>query len=302
MFCSDDLHPDDLLKGHINSTVRRAIARGFDPITVIKSCTLNPVKHYNLGVGLLRQGDSADIIITDGLESFNILKTFVDGVLVAENGNSYIPEVEFQNINHFEAEKITQTDLEVHAGKGKLQVMKALDGQLITEPVLMEPLIKNSLAIADPSRDLAKIVVMNRYRPSKPSIAFVTGFGLEKGAIGSTVAHDSHNIIAVGTNDDDLVTAINLLVENKGGIVGVDKLRKMELSLPVAGLMTDESGEDVARKYESLDGMAKSMGSSLRAPFMTLSFMALLVIPYLKLSDKGLFDGKMFQFTDLYTN
>jgi len=302
MLCSDDLHPDDLMKGHINSIVKRAIHMDYDPVSVIRSCTLNPVEHYDLDVGLLQEGDDADIIVIDNLSDFNVLRTYIKGNLVAENGKPLIPRIDFEPINHFNAEKIQVQDIAVPAREGNIRVIQALDGQLITKPLVMPPKIEGNNVVADPGRDISKIVVYDRYHPSQPSVAFVTGFTLEKGAIGSTVAHDSHNIIIAGTNDADIVLAINLLIENKGGIVCVENQSSQIMPLPVGGLMADDKGETVAGKYEMLDSMAKSFGSTLRAPFMTLSFMALLVIPDLKISDKGLFDGQSFRFTDLFIN
>ena len=299
MFCSDDRHPDDLVKEHVNGIVKKALKKGYDPINVIRACTLNPVRHYGLGVGLLREGDAADMVIVDSLEDFNILKTYIDGLPVAEKGKSLLTSAEISPVNRFNAAKITGKDIEIEASTDRVRVIGALDGQLVTESLKGEVRVTDGKLIQDVSKDLLKIVVMNRYRESEPSTAFIKGFGLKRGAIASTVAHDSHNIIAVGADDKDIVTAINLLVESNGGIVAVDGKDHELLPLPVAGIMSADNGWSLARNYEIIDKKAKELGSTLAAPFMTLSFMALLVIPDLKLSDKGLFDGSKFEYTTL---
>lgn len=302
MFCSDDKHPDDLVRGHINLLVKRAIAKGYDPLHIIRACTLNPVKHYNLPAGLLRQGDDADFIIADNLSDFNIKATYIRGIKVAENGRTLIDGVAETSPNKFHARPVTLADLKIKAAAGKIKVQKAFEGQLITEAVYLEPLITDGFAESDTDRDILKMMVMNRYAPTAPAVDFVLGFGLKRGAIASTVAHDSHNIIAVGTSDKDIMTAVNMLVVSKGGIALADGDKTSLLPLPVAGLMSDSDGYEVARRYEEINEAAKILGSSLAAPYMTLSFMALLVIPALKLSDKGLFDGNTFQFTSLFDN
>ena len=302
LFCSDDKHPNDLEKSHINDLVKRAIAKGYDPLQVFKSCILNPVKHYGLDVGLLRAGDDADFIIVDNLSDFNVHETYVRGILVHKNGKSLIESVPETSPNFFNAEKISVEDLRVPAGNGKLQVIQALDGQLITKTLSFDPKIENGAIISDIDNDVLKLVVYNRYRPGKPSIAFINNFNLRSGAMASTVAHDSHNIIAVGGNDQDLVNAINLLVEAKGGVSFADGDLKEILPLPVAGLMSAGDAYQTAAAYDKIDQLTKAKGSTLKAPYMTLSFMALLVIPDLKLSDKGLFDGKSFAFTNLINN
>lgn len=302
MFCSDDKHPDDLVRGHINLLVKRAIAKGYDPLQIIRACTLNPVMHYNIPAGLLRPGDDADFIITDNLTDFNIKATYIRGLKVAENGQTLIEGVAESSPNKFHARPVTIADLRVKASAGNIKVQKAFEGQLITEAIYLEPRIADGYSESDTGRDILKMMVMNRYAPAAPAVDFVHGFGLKRGAIASTVAHDSHNIIAVGTSDKDIVKAVNLLVAAKGGIALVDGDKSSLLPLPVAGLMSDSDGYEVARRYEEINEMAKALGSPLAAPYMTLSFMALLVIPALKLSDKGLFDGNTFQFTTLFDN
>ncbi len=301
LFCSDDKHPDSLEAGHINQLCARAIAKGIDLFSVLKAACINPVLHYKLDVGLLYEGDDADFIVTDSLTEFKINKTFIKGELVAENGKSFIKSVVEEPINQFECEKIKATDLKISVGtyptsNGNIAVIEALDGQLITNKLWLSPTIENNHFISDPSKDQLKMVVVNRYHPAPISKCFIKNFGFKNGAIASSVAHDSHNIVAVGTDDECLAQAINLVIEEKGGVSCVDGVSELVLGLPVAGLMSAKDGYEVAAAYTAIDAMAKNLGSNLQAPFMTLSFMALLVIPHLKLSDKGLFDGDNFSF------
>lgn len=300
MFCSDDKHPDDLVAGHINLLIKRAIKAGYDPLTVIKACTLNPVKHYKLPCGLLQAGDDADMAVVDNLHDFNLKQTYIKGELVAAGGKSLLPSFEYDTPNRFLAPACKVSDLVVPAGAGKLKVIQAFDGELVTARLMVEPLTENGNIISDIQKDTLKIAVINRYEPSKPALAFIHGFGLQRGAMASTVAHDSHNMICIGTNDNDMVAVINSLVEQKGGIAVTDGRNMDVLPLPVAGLMADMDGYEVAHKYETINKRAMALGGNLKAPFMTLSFMALLVIPELKLSDKGLFDGTKFAFTPMF--
>lgn len=297
MLCSDDKHPDELVAGHINELARRAVAKGMNPMNVIQAGCANPVHHYKLNVGLLQVGDPADFIEVDSLESFQVLRTFIDGVCVAERGNALLSEPEdVESINRFEAETIRPGDLKLPCSSGKARVIGAMDGQLVTECRVLDVKVSAGQAVADPERDILKIVVVNRYENTTPAVALIRGFGLKRGAIASSVAHDSHNVIAVGTNDNDLANAINLVIENRGGLSVTDGAENKILPLPIAGLMATGCCADVAGAYAKLDTAAKQMGSTLRAPYMTLSFMALLVIPSLKISDKGLFDGEEFEF------
>lgn len=300
MFCSDDKHPNDLLKGHINQLVKRAIAMGYDPMVVLRCCVYNPVKHYNLEVGLIQKNDLADFIIVDNLIDFNIRQTYINGQLVAENGKTLISTVPGETPNHFNAKPLTESAIEIKAQTGKIKVIEALEGQLITNKMEVDPLVIDDKVVSDTSRDILKLVVLNRYTESKPAIGFIKNFGFKSGAIASTVAHDSHNIIAVGCSDHEIVEAINLLIENKGGISFVNNNDKKVLPLPVAGIISNKDGFKVAKDYSILEQKAKSLGPGFQAPYMTLSFMALLVIPELKLSDKGLFDGNNFKFTSLF--
>jgi adenine deaminase len=300
MFCSDDRHPDDLAKRHMNDLVKRAIAMGFDPLIVLRCCILNPIRHYRLDVGMLRKGDPADFIVIDDLRQFNVLETYINGIIVAEKGRSLIHSVKSEKPNKFNTKALNQGDIRIAPESRRIRLIEALEGQLITHNLTQAALIEKNNVISDPSNDILKMVVMNRYKPAPPAIAFVRGFGLTQGAIASTVAHDSHNIIAVGVADHEIIEAINLLIGTGGGISCTAGGTSRVLPLPVAGLMSDQDGFEVASSYEAIDRMAKSLGTSLRAPFMTLSFMALLVIPELKLSDKGLFDGRTFGFTSLF--
>jgi len=301
MLCSDDKHPDELLVGHINLLVRRAVAAGVDVFDALQAACLNPIEHYRLGVGQLRVGDAADFIEVHSLTEFEVSRTWIDGVLVAENGATSIPRVEPPVVNQFVATRVEPEQLAVPAQPGKLQVIEALDGQLITNRLEMEPKIANGNVVSDVGDDVLKLLVINRYRPAPLAIAFIKNFGLSRGAMASSVAHDSHNVIAVGTSDDDLAAAINAVMEVGGGLSAVcqdDQTQKV-LPLPIAGLMATGTCAEVGAAYQELDAAVKSWGSSLRAPYMTLSFMGLLVIPELKLSDLGLFDGGKFEFTPL---
>ncbi|MDO1450072.1 adenine deaminase [Rhodocytophaga aerolata] len=300
MFCSDDKHPDSLVAGHINELVKRAVARGIDVFKVLQAACVNPVKHYGLEVGLLQAGDPADFILVNNLTDFAILQTYIDGEMVAEKGDSYVPSLPSKIVNHFTASKKAPEAFAVPTKGGQLRVMEALDGQLITNALFFPPTIVNGYVESDTNSDILKLAVVNRYTDAPPVVAFIKNFGLKKGAIASSVAHDSHNIIAVGVDNESIARAVNALIEVKGGIAVVDGDIHEVLPLPIAGLMTGEDGYAVARQYEQLDKLAKAMGSTLQSPFMTLSFMALLVIPSLKLSDKGLFDGDKFVFTPVW--
>ena len=301
MLCSDDKHPDEFLLGHIDQLVARAIANGRDLMNTLRAACLNPVKHYDLNVGLLQPGDPADFIVVEDLTSFRVKQTWLDGQLMAENGQCLMPEVETQTINQFDASPITTNQLKLTAQSSQMRVIEAIDGQLITNCLIRDVCVQDGLAVSEIENDLLKMVVVNRYHDAPLAIAFAHGFGITSGALASTVAHDSHNIVAVGVNDDDLVAAINAVIETKGGLSVSSNGETSVLPLPVAGLMSTDSCEVVARQYSQLDRRVKEeLGCHLRAPYMTLSFMALLVIPSLKLSDKGLFDGEKFEFVPLF--
>ncbi|WP_289022144.1 adenine deaminase [uncultured Salegentibacter sp.] len=299
MFCSDDKHPDDLILGHINQLCARAVAKGIDVFKVLKVACINPVNHYNLEVGQLRIGDPADFIVVNDLTSFEVLQTHINGKLVAENGNSHIKSSAFEKPNNFNTSSKNPEDFKIKAAGDIIKVIEALDGELITNEIQQKALEKNGELISDIEQDILKITVVNRYEDKAPAVAFIKNFGLKKGAIASSVAHDSHNIIAVGTSDEEICNAVNLIIENKGGICSVNENDQKVLPLPIAGIISDKDGWETGKLYQEIDKMAKELGSTLKAPFMTLSFMALLVIPDLKLSDKGLFSGKKFDFVDL---
>ncbi|HNW20246.1 MAG TPA: adenine deaminase, partial [Bacteroidales bacterium] len=302
MFCTDDLHPDHFIKGHINKIVKKAIANGVDPITAIKVASLNAVMHYHLPVGLLRINDPADMIVIDNFENFNILKTFINGKLVYDNGKvNFEPQVK-KLVNNFIINKIIVDDLKIKANTDKIQVIKALDGSLLTEKLLTNVSKDNDgFAIADQQRDILKIIVLNRYtKGAKPSIGFINGFNLKNCAIGSSVAHDSHNIVVVGTDDALILQVIELIQKNKGGIAFVSNDKSYILPLPIAGIMSNTEVSKAAKDYEILNNYAAEHGCQMLSPFMTLAFMSLLVIPHLKLSDLGLFDVDTFSFTTLF--
>jgi adenine deaminase len=303
MFCSDDKHPNDLVEGHINQLAARSIDKGYDLFDVLQIACVNPVKHYDLEVGLLREGDPADFIVVKDLTKFIVKQTYIEGNIVAVSGKSLVIPVKAAAINNFNAEFKRTEDFAVSAGNKNspvnIRVIEALEGQLITKELHCPALLKDDNIISDTERDILKMAVVERYSNGKPAIAFIKNFGLKKGAIASCVAHDSHNIIAVGATDEDICNAVNAIIESKGGIsVSSDGWTEV-LPLPVAGIMTNEDGYLTAEKYTHIDRVAKELGTKLHAPFMTLSFMALLVIPQLKLSDKGLFDGKSFRLTEL---
>jgi len=299
MFCSDDKHPDDLLLGHINQLCERAIAKGMNVFDVLQVACVNPVNHYNLDVGLLNVGDDADFIVVEDLKKFNVLETYINGELVAENGQSFVKSVDFEVLNNFNTDKKKVSDFEFKSTAKKIRVIEALDGELVTNEIEVDSLIENGNLVSDVENDVLKMTVVNRYKNAKPSIAFIKNFGIKKGAIASSVGHDSHNIFAVGVSDELICKAVNLLIKNKGGVCAVTETTSKIVSLPVAGIMSNKSAVEVGKAYAELDVMAKQMGSKLRAPYMSLSFMALLVIPSLKLSNKGLFNGDSFQFTSL---
>jgi len=302
MFCSDDKHPDELLMGHIDRLVARAIGEGRELMNVLQVACVNPVNHYGLDVGLLRVGDPADFILVEDLVGFKVLETYLDGVLVAKDGDCRMPAVESESINRFDAGPIKQPQLQIKAASDRIRVIKVIDGQLVTQSSVEDCKIDRGFAVSDTARDILKIAVVNRYADVEPALGFVSGFGLKTGAFASSVAHDSHNVIAIGTNDLDLQAAINAVIEQRGGLVVVDEGEQLVLPLAVAGLISMESCEAVASRYSLLDRKVKQLGSQLSAPFMTLSFMALLVIPSLKISDRGLFDGSDFEFVSLFVD
>lgn len=299
MFCSDDKHPDSLVEGHINDLCARAVAKGIDVFKVLQAACINPVLHYSMNNGLLRAGDPADLIVVHDLVSFKVIQTFINGSLVAENGQSLIETTLAEPINEFNCSEKQMSDFVITAGEllQDIPVIEALEGQLITNKLMLPATIADGQLISNITEDILKIVVVNRYNDAPVAKAFIKNIGLQQGAIASTVAHDSHNIVAVGVDDASICDAVNLLIKQQGGVSAVSEEKMMVLPLPVAGLMSNENGYKVAADYTAIDKFVKeTLGSKLAAPFMTLSFMALLVIPHLKLSDKGLFDGDSFSF------
>lgn len=302
MLCSDDKHPDDLLEGHINSLCARAVAKGVQIFDVLRAACLNPVEHYGLRSGLMRPGDPADFVRLHDLTGFKVEETWIDGKCVARGGKSLLPRTKSPRANKFRASPKKPEDFAVPAGAGEIRVIEAVDGQIVTGASEAAAAVQGGFAVADPSRDLLKIAVVNRYEDKPPAVAFVHGVGLKRGAIASSVAHDCHNIVAVGASDAELARAVNLIIASEGGIsVAAAGEKEQVLPLPVAGLMSDGYAEDAAEGYAELTREAKELGSKLHAPFMTLSFLALLVIPALKLSDLGLFDGTKFSFVPVFT-
>lgn len=303
MFCSDDKHPDDLIAGHINQLVARALKKGCELFDVLQVACVNPVKHYGLDVGLLRVGDPADFIVTEDITEFSSCQTYIDGNKVAANGESYIETVAAPLINNFNIEPVVETVFELPAEADKIRVIKAVDGELVTQSFVADTTVENGNAISNTPTDVLKMAVINRYQPSPPALAFINGFELKNGAIASCVGHDSHNIIAVGCDDVSIAAVVNAVIHNKGGIAAISNGGIQALPLPVGGIMTNGDAFSVAEEYTAIDRMVKEeMACQLNAPFMTLSFMALLVIPSLKLGDRGLFDGESFKFTELFVS
>ena len=300
MFCSDDKHPDDLMIGHVNLLVKRALAKGIDIFKALQAACVNPVKHYKLEVGLLKENDAADFIIINNLHDFEILETYIDGNLVAKNGVSFIETQPEKIVNNFSIDFKKASDFQIQLSLQKINAIEVIDGQLITKTFIGNILLdKDKNAISNIEDDILKIAVVNRYQEKPIAVAFIKNFGLKRGALASSVAHDSHNIIVVGVDDESMFKAVNAIIAEKGGLSVTDGTNTQVLGLPVAGLMSIDSCEVVAEKYTELVKSAKEIGCTLHSPFMSLSFMALLVIPSLKLSDKGLFDGNKFEFCDL---
>lgn len=300
MFCTDDQHPDLLVQGHINELVRRAVALGYDLFDVLRAASLHPVQHYGLPVGLLRVGDPADFIVVEDLTDFRVLRTYINGELVANEGKPLLEHRSVECPNQFRARPKRVEEFRLPAQGTRARVIEAYDGQLLTGELLLPVRTHDGEVLPDPEQDILKLTVVNRYADAPPAVALIRGFGLRRGALASSVAHDSHNVIAVGASDEELCRAVNAVIEHRGGLAVVEGEEVLVLPLPIAGLMSPEDGYTVARLYTALDQRAKQLGSPLRAPLMTLSFMALLVIPALKLSDRGLFDGRSFRFTSLW--
>lgn len=300
MLCTDDCHPDDLLEGYMNTRISRAISKGLNLFNVLQAAILNPVKHYRLPIGLLQPGDPADLIVIDNLKEFSVSQTYIDGQLVYDRGKTLFSSVPAKPVNHFLAKKITADAIRVPDAGEKIRVIEIIDKELITGCGIETPTICDGHIVSDPKRDLLKIVVLNRYTENAvPAVGFIRNFGLKRGAVANTVSHDSHNIIAIGTDDDSIVRAINEVIDSQGGIVAVDGEQTFAMPLPIAGILSDRAADEAAKQYQILHRQVKAMGSPLTAPLMIMSFMALIVIPDLKICDKGLFDVQKQNFTHL---
>ena len=300
MFCSDDMHPHELVNGHINHLVKKSISLGYNILDVLKAVTITPIKHYDLEVGLLQKNDPADFIIVDNFIDFNVLKTYIDGKLVAENNKSLIEKTEIDVINNFMAENVDVDDFKVYDEGKNVKIINVISGELLTEKSTGRPKSVNNNLVSDVENDILKIAVINRYEKKEIALGFIKNFGLKKGAIASSVAHDSHNVVVVGCSDEEMANAANMIINAKGGLVAWSHDNNICIPLPVAGLMTNADGHKIAADYQALVSLSKEFGSTLSDPFMTLGFMSLLVIPKLKLSDKGLFDCEKFEFTTLF--
>ncbi len=300
MLCTDDCHPDDLIEKHILDLVKRGVEKGYDMFDLLRAATYNPITHYDLQVGMLQIGDPADLIIVENLIDFKVKQTYIKGDLVYNNNESLLNTIAGEAINNFNCVPISIDDIVLKDIGSKVKTMLAFDGDLYTAIEELQPKVVNGLIVSDTTNDMLKIVLVNRYEPGKPVVGMIKNFNLKRGAIAGSIAHDCHNIIAVGVNDNDIVAAFNSVIDSKGGIVAVEGEDITKLDLPIAGLMTNENAYEVAERYKAINSKPKEWGSTLQAPFMTLSFMALLVIPELKIGDKGLFDGKKFELTSLY--
>lgn len=301
MLCTDDCHPDELLRGHINVKAKKAIERGMDLFNVLQTACINPVEHYRIPVGTMRVGDNADFIIVGDWREMDVQEVYIGGEKVFEDGNVLFASKPFTSINNFGRNEVAPDSFAVESKGQNIKVIVARDGELLTESEIVKAKTEDGFVVPDVENDVLKITVVNRYDNSKPAVGFIKGIGIKQGALACSVAHDSHNLIAVGTCDEAIAAALNKVIESRGGLSAIDSVSSEHLALPLAGLMSDRSGEEVAALYHALNQKAAEMGSTLRAPYMTLAFMALLVIPKLKLSDKGLFDGTTFAFTELFT-
>ena len=299
MLCSDDLHPEMLLQRHIDKLIARLVREGFNLFDIIRSCTLNPAIHYGLEAGLLRPGDPADLVIVDNPREMNVIETWINGKKVYDRGKVLFNYSGTIPANNFNCSEISAESIKIKPSGKYLRIIEAFEGQLVTGEKIETISSNKKFVDADPSEDILKIVVKDRYKDSPPAVGFIKGFGLKEGAMASSVAHDSHNIICVGVNDNDIIPAINEIIRGKGGLALATNGRVDYLPLPVAGIMSDKPVREIAEIYQKLTLLAGEKGCRLQAPFMTLSFMALLVIPELKIGDKGLFDGRNFRFVPL---
>jgi adenine deaminase len=301
MLCSDDLHPDTLLKRHINKLIGLLISEGYNLFDIIRSATINPIEHYRLDMGLLRKGDSADFILVDSLEKMNVQETWIKGMKVYSGGKVLFKYKKGRAVNKFNSRLLEENDILVRNNHSEIRVIEAVDGELLTGEIHHQS-GKSDLINTDTYHDILKIVVKDRYNDSPPAVGFINGFRLTTGAFASSIAHDSHNIIAVGTNDSDIVRVMNEIINLKGGLAVSKEGILKSIQLNIGGIMTTRSCDDIAHDYENMNHMVESMGCKMKSPFMTLSFMALLVIPNLKIGDQGLFDVKKFEMVSLFVS
>jgi len=300
MLCSDDLHPEMLERGHIDILVRRLLALGYDIFSILQVAVVNPVLHYKLDTGLLRKGDRADFIVIDNPRDFNVSETWINGERVYDGNRINFRSPPVKPVNRFNCTQINPRDIAVGKRKGSIRVIDAVDGDLVTGIYEWSPENTGEYVCPDTGKDILKLIVKDRYNDSAPAVAFIRGFGIKSGAFASSIAHDSHNIIAVGCDDESICRAVNRVVEMKGGLAACNDLEDRQIKLETAGIMSDVPCGTLAKEYEEISEAVKTAGCKLESPFMTLSFMALLVIPELKLGDRGLFDVNRFRFTELF--
>jgi adenine deaminase len=301
---SDDKNPKDLLNGHLNESVKKAVDLGIDLIKAIEMVTINPAAHYDLDGGSIVTGSQADFVIIDNLHDFNILKTYIAGECVFDGENVLfdVEDVEFENTINADKKSHADFDICFDGDECEVNVIECIDGDLLTKKTTAKLAVKDGIVQPDIFQDVLKISVVERYGSNNVANAFIKGFGLKKGAMASSISHDSHNIVVVGYSSEMMAEAVNKVIDNKGGLAVVSEDFEDSLSLPIAGLMSNEDGHDIAKKLTILQKMASALGCKLTAPFMTMAFMSLLVIPSLKLSDRGLFDGDNFEFIDVIRN
>jgi len=306
-FVTDDLDPEDILeKGHINSLVRTAIDKGLDPIRAIQMATINPAAYFRLkGLGRVAPGSPADLLILDDLKQVSITRVYQSGRLVAEAGKLVVPSVSRRESHLPDSMNVAWDrvkDFSIKAEGTTVNIIQVVPGQIITKRVVEPAPIMDGLVVADPARDILKIAVIERHHGTGAfALALIRGFGLKRGAIACTVAHDSHNIIVVGANDSDMLAAARETTRMGGGLTAVADGRSLAaVPLPIAGLMSDKPVQEVRDALERAVHAAHELGCQLENPFATLSFMALTPIPELKLTDQGLFDSLNFKFVSLF--
>ncbi len=300
MFCTDDCHPDELQNGYLEKLFRKALLKRYPIKNIIKGSNINAVNHYQLSVGSLKIGDYADFIVIDDLLNFSILKTYINGDLVFDGINVLFTVQNISPINKFFINKVSKNDLTIYAKKNSvINAIEIIPDSLITKHFKFSVCNNQFFLESDITSDLLKIVVVNRYLKAKPNVGFIRGFGLKYGAIGGSVSHDSHNIIVVGVDDASIISAIETIQTGRGGLVAISDHDIDFLPLPIGGLMSDKSCSEVASQYRHINESAKKLGTQLNSPFMTLAFMSLLVIPELKISDRGLFNINTYSFIDL---